>query len=153
MSVEEKVKELGLILPTPALAVANYLPFVKFGNMVSISGQLPMGPDGPIYTGKVGDDVSQEQAVEAAQQCALNIVAQLKLAVDGDLSKVKQLVRLGGFVNCVDGFSAQPVIINGASDLMVELFGEKGRHSRAAVGVNALPLNVPVEIDALFEIE
>ncbi|MCK5041240.1 MAG: RidA family protein [Sphingomonadales bacterium] len=153
MSIEQKIQELGLNLPTPAVAVANYVPFVITGNLVSISGQLPMGPDGPIYTGKVGDDVTPEQAVEAAQQCALNIIAQLKLALDGDLSRVNQVVRLGGFVNCVDGFSGQPAIINGASDLMVALFGDKGRHSRAAVGVNALPLNVPVEIDALIEIK
>lgn len=153
MSVETKIKELGLNLPTPAVSVANYVPYVITGNLVSISGQLPMGPDGPIFTGKVGVEVTPEQAIEAAKYCALNIIAQLKLALGGDLTRVKQIVRLGGFVNCTDGFSGQPAIINGASDLMVELFGENGRHSRAAVGVNALPLNVPVEIDALIEIK
>lgn len=153
MSIEEKIQELGLSLPTPAVSVANYVPFVITGNLVSISGQLPMGPDGPAYTGKVGDDVSVEDATKAAKLCALNIIAQLKQALDGDLERVERVVRLGGFVNCIDGFAGQPAIINGASDVMVDVFGEKGRHSRAAVGVNALPLNVPVEIDALIEIK
>jgi enamine deaminase RidA (YjgF/YER057c/UK114 family) len=153
MSIEEKIKELGLNLPTPAVAVANYVPFVITGNLISISGQLPMGLDGPLYFGKVGAEVSPEQAVDAAKHCALNIIAQVKLALGGDLERVEQIVRLGGFVNCVDGFSGQPAVINGASDLMVAIFGDGGRHSRAAVGVNALPLNVPVEIDALIEIK
>lgn len=153
MSVENKISELGLTLPTAAVSVANYVPYVITGNLVSISGQLPMGADGPEYIGKVGAEVSEEDAVKAAKLCALNILAQLKLALDGDLDRVKRIVRLGGFVNCVDGFSGQPAIINGASDVMVAIFGEKGRHSRAAVGVNALPMGVPVEIDALIEID
>lgn len=153
MSIENKINELGLSLPTPAVSVANYVPYVITGNLVSISGQLPMGADGPQYIGKVGDNVSEDEAIEAAKLCALNILAQLKAALGGDLERVVRIVRLGGFVNCVDGFAAQPAIINGASNLMVEIFGDKGRHSRAAVGVNALPFNVAVEIDALIEIK
>ena len=153
MSVEARIKELGIILPEPPTAVANYVPFVVSGNLISISGQIPMGPDGPIYTGKVGDDVTPEEAKIAARQSGIQIIAQAKAACGGDLERVVRIVRLGGFVNCVDGFGGQPGVINGASDLMVEVFGEKGRHSRAAVGTNALPLNVCVEVDALIEIK
>ncbi len=152
MSIEAHLKELGIELPTPATPVANYVPFCKSGNLVSISGQIPMGPDGLAFVGKVGDDVSEEDAASAARLCGLNIIAQLKAACDGDLDRVVRIVKLGAFVNCVDGFGGQPFIVNAASDLMVEVFGENGRHSRSAVGVNALPLNVPVEIDALVEI-
>lgn len=153
MSIEAKIKELGLTLPKPAVSVANYVPFVVTGKLVSISGQIPMGPNGPQFIGKVGDNIPLEQAVDAAKLCALNIIAQLKQACDGDLERVKRVVRLGGFVNCIDGYGDQPKVINGASDLMVAIFGENGRHSRAAVGVNALPLGVAVEIDALIELK
>ncbi|MFQ5346977.1 MAG: RidA family protein [Rhodothalassiaceae bacterium] len=151
MSVEERLAELGITLPAPGKALANYVPFVTSGRLVSISGQIPLTPEGPV-TGKVGADLDLEAAVAAARLCAIGIIAQAKAAGGGDLERVARIVRLGGFVNCVDGYTDQPKVINGASDLMVAVFGERGRHSRSAVGVNALPLNVPVEIDALVEL-
>ncbi len=151
MSVEDRLVELGIVLPEPTKALANYVPYVRSGRLVSISGQIPMTADGPLI-GKVGADLDLAQAVEAARLCAIGIIAQAKAAADGDLERVARIVRLGGFVNCVDGYTDQPKVINGASDLMVAVFGEKGRHSRSAVGVNALPLGVPVEIDALVEL-
>ncbi len=153
MSIEARLSELGITLPTPAAPVANYVPYVVTGNLVSISGQIPMGPNGIEYTGKVGAEVSEADAGKAARLCGLNILAQLKAACGGDLDRIVRIVKLGGFVNCIDGFGGQPGIINAASDLMVEVFGEKGRHSRSAVGTNGLPLNVPVEIDAFIEIK
>ncbi|WP_281301748.1 MULTISPECIES: RidA family protein [unclassified Iodidimonas] len=151
MTVDARLIELGITLPAPAKALANYVPFVKSGHLISISGQLPINADG-LRTGKVGADLSTEEAAIAARLCAINIIAQIKAACDGDLERVQRIVKLGGFVNCIDGFEQQPQVVNGASDLMVEVFGDKGRHSRSAVGVNALPLNAPVEIDALVEI-
>ncbi len=153
MSVEANLKELGIDIPTPVAPVANYLPFIVTSNLVSVSGQIPMQDGKLAFEGKVGDTVSEEDACAAAKLCGLNIIAQLKAATNGDLNRVKRIVKLGGFVNCVDGFGNQPKVINAASDLMVAVFGDKGRHSRSAVGTNALPLNVPVEIDALVEIE
>lgn len=153
MSVEDKLAELGIDIPTPVAPVANYVPFVISGNLVSISGQIPMKDGKLAFEGKVNDSVSLEDACAAARLCGLNIIAQAKAACDGDLNRVKRIVKLGAFVNCTDGFGGQPQIVNAASDLMVEVFGDKGRHSRSAVGTNALPLNVPVEIDALIEIE
>ena len=153
MSVEERLKELGIELPEPNPALANYVPWVVTGNLVSISGQVAMEGGFPKWIGKVGDNVTLEEAIAAARVCAVQIIAQLKAACDGDLERVQRIVRLGGFVNCVDGYDNHPKIINGASDLMVEVFGDKGRHSRAAVGTNSLPLNVPVEIDCLAEID
>ncbi|RMB04480.1 RidA family protein [Eilatimonas milleporae] len=153
MSVATRLTQMGLEIPMPVAPVANYVPFVQSGNLISISGQIPMGADGLDYQGKVGDDVSVEEARAAARLCALNIIAQLNAATGGNLERVNRIVKLGGFVNCVDGFTEQPQVINAASDLMVDIFGENGRHSRSAVGVNALPLGVPVEIDALVEID
>ncbi|SDE33801.1 MULTISPECIES: RidA family protein [Kordiimonas] len=152
MSIEARLNELGIDLPTPVAPVANYVPFVRSGNLVSISGQIPMQDGKLAFEGKVGDPVSEDDAKAAARLCGINLIAQMKAACDGDLDRVVRVVKLGGFVNCTDGFGGQPQIINAASDLMVEVFGDKGRHSRSAVGVNALPLNVPVEIDALVEI-
>ena len=150
---EKNLKNLNIILPTPAAPVANYLPYVQAGNLISISGQIPMNKDGQIdFTGKVGLDISEKEGNMAARLCAINIIAQIKAACDGDLSRVKRIVKLGAFVNCIDNFAGQPSIVNGASDLMVAVFGEIGKHSRSAVGVNALPLNVSVEIDALIEL-
>jgi len=151
MSIHDRLKELGIDLPTPNAPVANYVPFVRSGNLISISGQVSMSAD-QAFTGKVGDTVTLEDAQKAARQCAINLISQMNVACDGDLDRVVRIVRLGAFVNCVDGFADQPEVVNGASDLMVEVFGDKGRHSRAAVGVNALPRNVSVEIDALVEI-
>ncbi len=152
MSIEERLTSLGITLPTPAKAVANYVPFAVSGHLLSISGQLPMGANGLAYEGIVGGDVSVEDGIQAARLCGINIIAQAKAACDGDLTRVKRIIRLGGFVAGVNGFSDQPKIINGASDLMVEVFDDAGRHSRSAVGVNGLPLGAPVEIDALIEI-
>ncbi len=152
MSVEDTLKKLGIEIPMPVAPVANYVPFAISGNLVSVSGQIPMKDGKLAFEGKVGDTISIEEAQAAARLCGLNIIAQLKAACDGNLDRVVRIVKLGGFVNCQDGFGGQPQIINAASDLMVDVFGDKGRHSRSAVGVNALPLNVPVEIDALVEI-
>ncbi len=152
MSVDKRLADLGIEIPTPAVPVANYVPFVISGNLVSVSGQVPVKDGKVAFEGKVGADVSIDDACKAARLCALNIIAQVKAACGGDLNKVKRIVKLGGFVNCVDGFASQPQVINAASDLMVEVFGDAGKHSRSAVGTNALPLNVPVEIDALVEI-
>lgn len=153
MTIENRLAELGINLPEPVAPVANYVPFVIFGNMVSISGQVPFVDGKPAFTGTVGDDVSMEDACKAARICGINLIAQMKAACGGDLNRVKRVVKLGGFVNAVSGFGDQPVVINAASDLMVDVFGDKGRHSRSAVGVGSLPLNVPVEIDAFIEIE
>ncbi len=153
MSIDQKLLELGIDLPTPTAPVANYVAFVKTGRLVSISGQIPMLDGKLAFEGKVDDTVSVDDARAAARLCGLNIIAQAKAACDGDLNRVKRIVKLGAFVNCTDGFSGQPHVINAASDLMVDVFGEAGRHSRSAVGTNALPLNVPVEIDALIEID
>ena len=147
MGVEERLQELGIELPEPQAALANYLPFVITGNLVSVSGQVAMADGHPRWVGKVGDKVSLEEAVEAARVCAIQIIAHLQAACEGDLERLRRIVRLGGFVNCIEGYTNQPKIINGASDLMVEVFGDRGRHSRAAVGTSSLPLNVPVEID------
>ncbi len=151
MSVEQRLSDLGITLPEPARAVATYVPWVISGNLVNISGQLPMTKDGPVK-GKVGSDLSVEEAAKAARLCAINIIAQIKDACGGDLERVRRIVKLGGFVNCTDDFTQQPQVINGASDLIAAIFGDAGKHARAAVGVNSLPLGVPVEIDALVEI-
>ena len=152
-SPKENLQELGITLPTPVAPVANYVTYVKTGNILSVSGQLPLDNDGKLpYVGKVGQEVSEEDANKAARLCAINIISQINAALDGDLGRVSRIVKLGAFVNCTDSFPGQPAIVNGASDLMVAVFGEKGKHSRSAVGTNALPLNVPVEIDALIEI-
>lgn len=152
-SIEQNLEELGITLPTPVPPVANYVPFVQTGNLLSISGQIPVDAAGNFpYLGKVGVEVSAEDAVKAARLCAINIISQARTACGGDLSRVVRIVKLGAFVNCTDGFGGQPAIVNGASDLMVAVFGDAGKHSRSAVGTNALPLNVPVEIDALIEI-
>ncbi|MBL4741188.1 MAG: RidA family protein [Sneathiella sp.] len=150
--IDARLEKLGITIPEAASPAANYIPYTITGNLVFVSGQVPF-VDGKIqYQGKVGTDYSTEEAAECARVCALNILAQVKAACGGDLDRVQKCVKLGGFVNCVDGFSEQPKVINGASDLMVEVFEDKGRHARFAVGTNALPLNVAVEIDAVFEI-
>jgi enamine deaminase RidA (YjgF/YER057c/UK114 family) len=147
--IESRIEALGLILPEPPRPVASYVPFVNVDNTVFVSGQVPMGPDGLEYIGKVGADMDLETGQAAARLCGMNIIAQLKAATGGDLDRVKQIVRLGGFVNCADDFKAQPQVINGASELMQDVFGEAGRHARAALGVNALPGGTAVEIDAI----
>lgn len=150
--VDARLKELGITVPEAAAPVANYVGYVQSGNLVFVSGQIPL-KDGKLhYQGKVGGEISLEDAQEAAKLCAINIIAQLKTACGGDLDRVRRIVKLGGFVNSVPEFGDQPKVINGASDLMVAVFGDKGKHSRAAVSAGALPLGVAVEIDAVAEI-
>jgi enamine deaminase RidA (YjgF/YER057c/UK114 family) len=152
-SIDEKLKALGIVLPTPMKPVANYVPWVKSGNMVYISGQGAV-VDGKVqYPGKLGATVSLEDGATSAKLTCINILAQLREAADGDLSKVKRIVKLVGFVASTPDFTDQPKVINGASDLMVEVFGEKGRHARSAVGVPSLPMNLSVEIEAVIELE
>lgn len=153
MSVEMRLAELGVTLPQPAAPVANYVPWVKSGGHLYVSGQIPLRNGVLAYKGKVGDTVSVEDATEAARLCALNLIAQAKAAL-GSLEKVRRVVKLGAFISSASGFSQQPAVANGASDLMVAAFGsEVGRHARSAVGVNVLPLDAAVEIDAVFEID
>ena len=150
--IEARLNELGIELPEAPSAAANYVPYVVTGNLVFVAGQVPF-VDGELkYVGQVGKDIELEEAQAAARVCGLNIIAQVKAACDGDLDRVVRCVKLGGFVNSSDGFDRQPWVINGASDLIAEVFGDKGRHARFAVGANALPLGVSVEIDAVFEI-
>lgn len=151
-NIDTRLHELGLTLPEPATPAANYIPYVTTGKLVFIAGQVPFWNDTLRYVGRVGQDFDLAEAQEAAKVVALNILAQLKRACDGDLDRVVRCVKLGGFVNAVDGFADHPKVINGASDLMVEVFGDRGRHARFAVGANGLPLGVAVEIDAVFEI-
>lgn len=154
MMISEKLLSLGLVLPKPASSVANYVPYtISSQGLVIISGQLPMENGAVLYTGKVGRDVDLKTGQDAARLCALNILAQLEQACQGHWTRVKGCLRLGGFVQCCDTFTEHSKIMNGASDLIVEVFGpEIGRHARAAVGMNALPLNAAVEVEALFEL-
>ncbi len=151
-TVDGRLKELGIEIPTPAAPAANYIPFVKSGNLVFVSGQIPLVAGKIEGIGKVGQDLTTEQAKAIARICAINLIAQAKAACGGDLDKVTRVVKLGGFVNCVDGYTEQPEVVNGASDLMVDMFGDKGRHARFAVGTNALPRGVAVEVEAVFEV-
>lgn len=151
MTIDARIAELGITLPEPAKAVANYVPFVQAGNLVHISGQLSNDASGGVK-GTVGADVTPEQANAAARLCGINLLAQIKAACDGDLSRVVRVVKLGGFVQAGPEFEAIPAVINGCSDLMVEVFGDTGRHARSAVGVYRLPLGFAVEVDAIVEI-
>ena len=151
-TIDAKLKELGLDIPEAPTPAANYVPYVITGNLVFISGQVPVGPNGLEYQGKVPTEVSEEDAVKAARLCAINILAQVRAACGGDLDRVVRCVKLGGFVNGMPDFGNHPGVINGASDLLVEVFGEKGKHDRFAVGAGNLPFGVAVEIDAVFEI-
>ena len=152
-TVETKLKELGHTLPESVPPLFNYVPYVTAGNMVFVAGQVPIGGERE-YKGKVGTDVDMEIAQEAAVQCGLNILTQVRDAVDGDWSRVKRCVKLGGFVNCSPDYTDMSLVINGASDLMVDVLGEEiGKHARFAVGAPSLPAGFAVEIDAIFEIE
>lgn len=153
IDIQAKLKELGHDLPSAAAPAANYVPYQISGNHVFISGQIPFLNGEQMHIGRVGENYSIEQGVEAAKACALNILGQMNAAIDGDWSRLKQCVKLGGFVNCTPDFTAHPTIINGASDLMVAVLGDQGRHTRFAVGAPCLPLGVAVEIEALFEIK
>jgi len=150
MTVAARLQELGISLPEPAAAVANYVPFVQSGNLLHISGQLSNDASGGIK-GTVGADVTPDQAQAAARMCGVNLLAQMSAALGGDLERVVRVVKLGGFVQAGPEFTAIPAVINGCSDLMVEVFGDKGRHARSAVGVYRLPLGFAVEVDAIIE--
>ncbi len=151
-TIASRLEELGITLPTPAKPAANYIPYTMSGNLVFISGQVPYGPDGIEFQGKVGDTLSKEDGVAAARLCAINILAQLRAALDGDLERVVRCLKLGGFVNAVPDFTEHPAVINGASNLMVEALGDRGRHARFAIGVGSLPMGVATEVDAIFEV-
>ncbi|MTI16390.1 RidA family protein [Rhodobacteraceae bacterium RKSG542] len=151
-TIEKNLEELGVVLPQAAAPAANYLPFVKTGNQLFVSGQLPMKDGALAMTGKVGRDLSVEDGAQAARLCAINLLAQAKAAT-GDLSKVVRLIKIVGFVNSDGDFENQPQVINGASDFLVEVMGDAGRHARSAVSAGALPFNAAVEIEAIFEIE
>jgi enamine deaminase RidA (YjgF/YER057c/UK114 family) len=150
--VEKKLADLGIKLPTPAAPVANYVPFVRTGKLLIISGQLCLDAEGKLVAkGKLGGNVSIEDGAKAAQVCAINLLAQLKAAL-GDLDKVARVVRLGGFINSMPDFADGPKVMNGASDLMVTAFGDKGRHARTTIGVAALPIDAAVEVEGAFEV-
>ena len=150
-NIDARLKELNIELPNPPLPVASYVPFVQSGNQVFISGQVSKSPDGDIY-GKLGQ-LSLGEGQKAARLCGLNLLAQMKAACGGDLDRVVRVVKLGGFVNVMPDFDPIPAVINGCSDLMVEVFGDVGKHSRSAVGVANLPLGVAVEVDAIIEVK
>ena len=152
-SADDNLNRLGITLPDAPAPAANYVPYAVAGNMVYVSGQLPLVDSKLTVTGHVGKNVSTEEAAAQARLCAINLLAQLKAACGGDLSRVKQVVKLGGFVACTDDFTDQPEVINGASDLMVEVFGDAGRHARFAVGSNTLPRGTCVEVEGTFLID
>ena len=150
---EKNIKDLGLIISEPPAAIANYVPFKVEDNLVYVSGQAPIQNGKIIYTGKVGDKISEEDGILAAELCCLNIIAALRKSINGDWDRLNNFVKLGGFVNCKEDYINHPKIINGASDLLVNIFGEQGKHTRFAVGSNSLPLNISVEIDAIIKIK
>ena len=153
MNIDEKLKELGLSLPKATDPVGSYVATKISGNLLYISGQISIDADGNLIKGKVGKDLNTDQAYKAAERCALSIISQAKKACADDLSKIKSCIKLTGFVNSTDEYIEQPKVINGASDLIKNIFGEIGTHTRAAVSTNSLPLGVAVEVDAIFEIK
>ena len=152
MNFENKIKELNLELPEARDPVGSYVASKIIGKMLFISGQISIGADGQLIKGKVGKELKTEEGYEAAKRCGLNIIAQVKKACNNDLSKIKSCIKLTGFVNSTEDFIEQPKVINGASDLIVSVFGDAGMHTRAAISTSSLPLGVSVEIDAIFEI-
>jgi enamine deaminase RidA (YjgF/YER057c/UK114 family) len=150
--IETRLAELGILLPVPVAPVANYVPFVISGNLVVISGQIPVRDGKIAYTGKLGDVVSVEIGTQAAQLCFINLLAQLRAACDGDLNRVQQVVRLGGFISCVPEFTQHAMVMNGASDMSVAVFDDAGRHARSTIGVPSLPLDAAVEVEGMFRI-
>ncbi|HUO87825.1 MAG TPA: RidA family protein [Rhizomicrobium sp.] len=152
MRIETRLKELNITLPTPPAPVASYVPYVVSGNQVFISGQVTVSPDGLKYVGTVGKDLTLEEGKAAARLCAINVIAQAKAACGGNLDRVKRVVKLTVFVNAIPGYAQHPEVANGASDLFVEVFGDAGRHARAAVGAGSLPRNVATEVEAVIEI-
>ncbi|MFI0395675.1 RidA family protein [Paracoccus jiaweipingae] len=151
MSITARLTELGITLPDAPAPAANYVPFVLTGNLVHVSGQISAGPDG-LIRGRLGADLTVEQGADAARTCGLALIAQLRKALDGELDRLVRVVKLTGFVNSTPDFTDQPEVINGCSDLMVQVFGDAGRHARAAVSAPALPRGVAVEIEAIFEV-
>lgn len=151
--IDARLAELGIALPEAAAPVANYVAYVVSGNVVHVAGQLPVENGELKYAGAVGGEVSVEAGAAAARLCALNVIAQVKAACGGDLDRVARVLKLNGFVNAPAGFTDQPKVVNGASDLMVDVFGEAGRHARSAIGMGSLPFDASVEIDAMVEID
>ena len=150
---EAKLKELGISLPAMSKPVANYVKYVQAGKLIYLSGHGPKNNKGEDITGKLGDGISIEQGYEAARACGIQLLATLKDATGGDLKRVKRIVKILGMVNCTNTFTDQPKVMNGCSDLLVAVFGEKGKHARSAVGMNALPNNIVVEIEMIVEVE
>jgi enamine deaminase RidA (YjgF/YER057c/UK114 family) len=152
MSIDNRLAELGITLPTPAAPVASYVPAVEQGGLLHISGQISVGEDGNLILGRLGEDVNLERGTEAARRCGIMLLAQMQAAL-GSLDRVQRIVKLGAFVNSAPDFTDQPKVANGASELMQEVFGEAGRHARSAVGVAVLPLGVAVEVDAIVAVK
>tara|TARA_B100001123_G_C15206551_1_gene985497 strand:- start:251 stop:706 length:456 start_codon:yes stop_codon:yes gene_type:complete len=150
--ISEKLKQLNIVLPNAPDPVGAYVAYKKIGNLLYISGQLPIDANGTILKGKIGKDLSLEDGQKASKLCVLNILAQVNKALNGDLDKVKNCAKITGFVNSTDDFKDQPKVINPASETLANLFGDKGKHTRAAISTNSLPLGASVEIDAIFEI-
>ena len=150
--ISEKLRQLNIELPKAPDPVGAYVAFKKIGNLLYISGQLPIGADGKITKGKIGNELTLEDGQKASKLCVINILAQANKAMDGDLSKIKNCIKITGFVNSTDNFTDQPKVINPASETLSFIFGEKGKHTRAAISTNSLPLGAAVEIDAIFEI-
>ncbi len=151
--IDARLSELGIELPEAASPAANYVPYALEGNTLYIAGQVPFWNGELLHIGKVGDDYSVKDAVQAARVSGLNIIAQAKAALDGDLDRIRRIAKVGGFVNCVTDFGQHPAVINGASDLFVEVFGDVGKHARFAVGAGSLPMGVAVEVDAIIIVD
>jgi enamine deaminase RidA (YjgF/YER057c/UK114 family) len=152
MNFNDKIKELKIELPEPKAPVGSYVATKIVGNLLYVSGQISIGSNGELIKGKVGKDLTTDEAYNAAERCGLSIIAQVKNACNGDLSKIKSCIKLTGFVNSTEDYIEQPKVINGASDLIASIFGDAGMHTRAAVSSNSLPLGVSVEVDAIFEL-
>ena len=152
MNFEDKIKELKIELPEAKAPVGNYVATKIVGNLLYVSGQVSINSNGELIKGKVGKDLTTDEAYKAAERCGMSIISQVKKACKGELSKVKSCIKLTGFVNSTDDYTEQPKVINGASDLIASIFGEAGMHTRAAVSTNSLPLGVAVEVDAIFEL-
>ena len=152
MSFDENIKKLNIVLPEAKAPVGNYVATKIVGNLLYVSGQVSINSNGELIKGKVGKDLTTDEAYKAAERCGISIISQVKNACDGDLSKVRSCIKLTGFVNSTEDFTEQPKVINGASDIVASIFGEAGMHTRAAVSSNSLPLGVSVEVDAIFEL-
>ena len=152
-SIDQKLKELGVELITPTSPVANYVKAVRTGNLIYLSGHGPTRADGKDIIGKVGKDLSTDQGIEAARRTAISLLSTLKMELGGDLSRVRRIVKVNGWVNCSDNFKDQPKVMNGCSDLLVAVFGDKGKHARTSLGTNALPSNIAIEIEMIVEVD